>query len=638
MRPSYPKPSFSLKTFGFLFSYRVQLLLIALCLLSGRNGLAQTDFDTEKQLYFFRIWGHLKYYHPASAMGKLNADSLFLHHLGKVDSAKTQKQVNAVFKELLKSVAVPNSEKVGPQQDSPQGAFLLKNMEDAWRTKAKFLTSGNRKVLNQIFERRFTGDKHHYTYVRNNPYGGTMPHEPTYAAEPKENLPYPLRMLALAKFKAFVDYLYPYKHLMDQNWDEVIGQQIPLFAQCASREEYERLLLVVNGHLDDTQAYSFFRQLHHREELFKNHYYPPFDYQIAEKKLVVTAIIDEALCKRSNIRRGDVIESLDSVAVSEWVKALDALLSVSNENGLWTHVGEWGDNLLFRSEDPVMQVQLTRDKEQLTTTLRLVDPTQTAKAKLIDAYFKKKQAVPAKKNKGLEYAAKGIVHFKINDTFRMIKDESSDEDYRLMDSLLNRAMQARGIIFDMRGEPDNSDFVFHYVYKKFGKQHHYFANYFQLNPYQLGTYRLLTQPEVYYPTEFTPQEATYEGKVVILVNGTTQSIGEWHTMSLQHLFPGSITIGEQTAGADGDVKRIVLPGNYVLTLSGNGIYYPNYAVTQRLGIHLDEEVHPTLQGVLSKRDEQLEKALALIGVEEEKVEVKKVVPKKKVAKKAQAKK
>ncbi|RNI29051.1 S41 family peptidase [Rufibacter latericius] len=647
MKNHYPPQSLAAPVILQVTFPRAMFLLVMAFLLGLGPAFAQNDFETEKQLNFFRIWGHLKYYHPSSAMGMLHADSLFLANLSKVDSAKNQKQVNAVFKQLLKEVGVPAGDKSGAQKDNPKGAFLLKNLDDTWRTKSKFLSSDNRKMLNQIFERRYTGDKHYYTYVRNNPYGGTMPHEPDYTTDPKENLPYPLRMLALAKFKAFVDYLYPYKHLMDENWDVVISQNIPQFAQCATREEYERLLLGVNARLDDTQAYSFFRQLNYREKLFKNHYYPPFDYQVAEKKILVTAVIDEALCKRSNIRRGDIIEGLDSVSVTEWVNALGAVLAVSNQSSLWSRVGEWGDNLLFRSEDPVMQVQLTRGEEKLNTTLRLMDPSQAAKAKLIDTYFKKKQAVPPKKSKGLVYAAKGIVHFKIDDTFRMIKDETSEEDYRLMDSLFSRATKARGIIFDMRGEPDNSDFVFHYAFKKFGKPDHYFARYYQLNPYQVGSYRLLTQPEVYYPTEIKPEETAYAGKVVILVNGTTQSIGEWHTMSLQRLFPGSITLGQPSAGADGDVKRMVLPGKYVVALSGNGIYYPNNAVTQRLGVRLDEEVHPTLKGVLSRKDELLARAIELIGVEEKKddepsvtkkTEAKKPESKKSEPKKAETKK
>ncbi|WP_205502629.1 S41 family peptidase [Rufibacter psychrotolerans] len=592
-------------------------------LLTAVPARAQEDFDTQKRLYFFHIWGHVKYFHPASAMGKLNADSLFLHHLPKVDSAQNQKQVNAVFKQLLRDVGVPASDKVGPQKDHPKGAFLVKNLDDTWRTKSKFLSSDNRRQLARIFERRYTGDKHHYLYVRNNPYGGTLPNEPAYALSPKENLPYPLRLLALARFKAFVDYLYPYKHLMDQNWNQVMEQALPQFAQCETREQYERLLLGVNARLDDTQAYSFFRQLHHKEQVFKNRYYPPFDYQVVEKKIVVTGLIDPALCARSNIKRGDVIELLDSVAVHEWVSALDALLSVSNQQALWARVGEWGDNLLFRSEDPVLQVHLSRRGEPVATTLRLLNPSVPAKAKLIDAYFKKKQAAPAKVNRGLVYAAKGIVHFKINDTFRMIRDESSEEDFHLMDSLLTRALKAKGLIFDMRGEPDNSDFVFYYLYRKFGKKDHHFARYYQLNPYQVGTFRLLTQPDVYYPTDVTPQETEYPGKVVILVNGATHTIAEWHTMSLQRLFPTSITLGEQTAGADGDAKKMVLPGNYVVTLSGNGVYYPNNAVTQRLGVRLDQEVHPTVTGVLARRDELLEKAIALINGEDKKAEAKK---------------
>ncbi|WP_207434436.1 S41 family peptidase [Sabulibacter ruber] len=622
MKKNYPIYSRSLFPSRFQVNGWHWLLLLLLCFLPGFRVWAQEDFDTQKRLNFFRTWGHVKYYHPASAMGQLNADSLFLQQLPKVDSAQNQKQANAVFKQLLKEVGVPASDKVGPQKDNPKGSFLLKNLDDSWRTKGKFLSGDNKKQLERIFERRYTGDRHHYTYVRNNPYGGVMPHEPAYELDPKENVPYPLRMLALAKFKAFVDYLYPYKHLMDENWDEAITQALPLFAQCPTREEYERLLLTLNAKLDDTQAYSFFRQLNYKEQLFRNRYYPPFDYEVAEKKIIVTGVIDPVLCNRSNIKRGDVIEMLDSVAVAEWVTALDAVLSVSNQQALWARVGEWGDNLLFRSEDPQMKVQLTRGDEQLTTTLRLMNPSVTTKAKLIDAYFKKKQAAPAKKSKGLVYAAKGIVHFKIDDTFRMIRDESSEEDFRLMDSLFTRAMKAKGIIFDMRGEPDNSDFVFYYLFKKFGKKGHHFARYYQLNPYHLGTYRLLTQPEVYYPSEITPEETTYPGKVVILVDGSTHTIAEWHTMSLQRLFPNSITIGEQSAGADGDAKKMVLPGNYMVTLSGNGIYYPNNSVTQRVGVRLDEEVHPTLKGVLAKRDELLQKAIEHINGEEKKTAAK----------------
>ncbi|WP_188686849.1 S41 family peptidase [Rufibacter glacialis] len=591
-------------------------------LLAWGHAFGQNTLDTDKHLNFYHIWGLLKYQHPALATGKVSADSLFLRYLPLVDSAQTQKQANSVYQALLKEVGPSPLAKVDKVRDHPKGTLLVQNLNDHWYTRSKFLNSNNRKQLENIFQRRYTAEPHQYVTIRNNPYGGTLPNEPKYVFPEKENLPYPMRMLALAKMKAAIDYLFPYKYLMDESWETAIAQAIPLFAQCPSRQEYERLLLTLNAKLNDTQGYSFFRQLHHKDKIFKNSYYPPFDYQVVEEKILVTGIIDPALCRRSNIKVGDVLGSLDDIALTEWVKALGAVLSVSNQQALWHRVGEYGDNFLFRSEDAVMKVHLQRGQDTLQTTLRLMDPTDPAKAKLIDGYFKKKQA-PGKKRVGLEMVSKDIYRFKAHDTNRYIENASEEREAVIMDSLFRIAVKGKGIIFDMRGEPDNSDFVFLDVFRKFGRGNSYFARYYLMNAGTVGTYKLLTQPEVYYPTTVTPEGYAYDGKVVILVNGATQGVGEWLTMNLQHMFPNSITLGEQTAGADGDLKRLNLPGNYVMEFSGNAIFYPNQRPTQRTGVKVDLTVKPTLKNTLAKKDDQLLKALEIIREEAPKPEAKK---------------
>jgi carboxyl-terminal processing protease len=53
-------------------------------------------------------------------------------------------------------------------------------------------------------------------------------------------------------------------------------------------------------------------------------------------------------------------------------------------------------------------------------------------------------------------------------------------------------------------------------------------------------------------------EASYHGKVIILVNELTQSHAEFTVMALQAA-PHSIVIGSQTAGADGNVSWVFLP-------------------------------------------------------------------------------
>ncbi|GAB2539130.1 S41 family peptidase [Rufibacter soli] len=596
------------------FLYKALFLIMILGALLPGKAQGQDSFDAQKHLYFYHIWGFLKYQHPALATGQIPADSLFLRYLPEVDAAKNQKATNKVFQAMLNEVGVPATKKLDKPRDEPQGTLLLQNLDDRWYTKAKFLNNDNRKKLESIFQRRFTGEKHQYATIKNNPFGGTLPNEPKYDFPPAENLPYPLRMLALAKFKAGIEYLFPYKYLMDENWDEVISHFVPLFAICDSRADYERLLITLNAKLNDTQAYSFFRQLFYKEKIFRNLYFPPFDYQVVEDKILVTALIDPALCKKSNIKVGDVLEELDDITIAEWVKALGTVLSVSNQEALWHRVGEYGDNFLFRSEDTNLKVLLTRGEEKITGKIQLMNPTEPAKAKLIDAYFKKKQTV-AKPTKGLERPARSIVRFKVNDTNRFIENATEAREVVIMDSLLTVAAKAKGLIFDMRAEADNSDFVYLDLFRKFGQETNYFARYYLINQEALGTYKYLPQADVYFPSTVTPKGDKYKGKVVILVNAATQGVGEWLTMNLQHLFPNSVTMGGQSAGADGDIKRLTLPGNYVVTFSGNAVFYPDHTVTQRKGLKVDQTITPTLKGILSKKDEVLQKAIDWINDE-----------------------
>ena len=71
-------------------------------------------------------------------------------------------------------------------------------------------------------------------------------------------------------------------------------------------------------------------------------------------------------------------------------------------------------------------------------------------------------------------------------------------------------------------------------------------------------------------------------------------------------------VGSQTAGADGNVSFITLPGSVQTYFSGLGVYFPDGTNTQRIGIVPDVEVHPTIAGVQAGVDEVLQRALALV--------------------------
>ena len=113
---------------------------------------------------------------------------------------------------------------------------------------------------------------------------------------------------------------------------------------------------------------------------------------------------------------------------------------------------------------------------------------------------------------------------------------------------------------------------------------------------------------------------------MILIDEISQSQAEYTTMALRAA-PGAIVIGSTTAGADGNVSPIPLPGGLSTMISGIGIFYPDKRPTQRIGIVPDIEVHPTVAGLREGRDELLEAAVrTILGGDTNAAEIAKIVP------------
>ena len=76
--------------------------------------------------------------------------------------------------------------------------------------------------------------------------------------------------------------------------------------------------------------------------------------------------------------------------------------------------------------------------------------------------------------------------------------------------------------------------------------------------------------------------------------------------------PDATGVGSQTAGADGNVVLLPLPGGMYAYFTGLGVYYPDYRETQRIGIVPDISIRPTIRGIGEGIDEVLERAVAFI--------------------------
>jgi C-terminal processing protease CtpA/Prc len=171
-------------------------------------------------------------------------------------------------------------------------------------------------------------------------------------------------------------------------------------------------------------------------------------------------------------------------------------------------------------------------------------------------------------------------------------------------NLMKKCEGTKGMIIDLRNYP--SDFMVYEMDKYLLPKQTEFAKFTTGDP---------TYPGVFYMSapvkNGRKNDNFYKGKIIILVNELTQSQAEYTTMALRTA-PNATVIGSTTAGADGNISHIILPGGSQTIISGIGVFYPNGQPTQRVGIIPDIEVKPTLKGIKEGKDEVLEKAIELI--------------------------
>ena len=103
----------------------------------------------------------------------------------------------------------------------------------------------------------------------------------------------------------------------------------------------------------------------------------------------------------------------------------------------------------------------------------------------------------------------------------------------------------------------------------------------------------------------------YMGKVILLMDEGTQSQSEFTIMSLRQA-PNTTVLGNPSIGADGNITIVKLPGTIQFPISGLGVYTPKGEQTQRCGLQPDVECYQTIDGILSGKDELIEKAIELI--------------------------
>ncbi|RFZ91726.1 hypothetical protein D0C36_09705 [Mucilaginibacter conchicola] len=581
-------------------------ILIASCFIMMSTSIASAQNTTTlNRYYYFKIWGFLKYKHPVLASGKLDADSVFLKNLPAVDKAKTNAEFNAAISNMLQQLGVVKRLPAPIKQ--PAAKVITNNIDNSWFTSAKYLSEANSQKLQFIYQNRYVSASPYYYTEKS--FGTDIPHEKSYPFADSVNIPYAYRMLTVAKMAAAVDYLYPHKYLMDSNWDKDVKEFIPLFVNADTRIEHEMLMLKLSALITDTHSFRFYKQMKNSRKILHVGLYPPFDFRLMDdKQVLVTKILIPELCQKAGIQAGDIITGFGNQTTKQRVNELAGLLSASNRSALLSNLSIYKNNLLFATDSLQSKINYQRKGVSRSTVLQWAGE---AELPVIIEYLKAKMKFDYEGTE-TDYVSPEIVRFKIAEITRYSSNLPEGRFYEGMDSIFNIAAKAKGLIFDMRGYPRWGGFL-NFVYKRFGQDSKLFAHYYKQDFDDFGRYILSTDSTTYRPPGIHPERDLYKGKVVIITDGQTLSLSEFQTMYLQGIFPNAVTIGEQSAGADGDEKMLMLPGGYEFNFTGNAIFYPDGTHAQRKGVRIDKLMHPLAADLLSGKDTLLQAAIDMIN-------------------------
>ncbi|PKP01749.1 MAG: peptidase S41 [Bacteroidetes bacterium HGW-Bacteroidetes-6] len=516
-----------------------------------------------------KLWGFLKYYHPAIAAGKYNWDNELFRFIPRYIQAETREARNDSLLVWVNSLG-PVSGK-GNKMKIKKNVKLIPELD--WISDTTVL--GTKLSAELVKIRNSKRSKTNYYVSLSGAQNPSFDHEKSYS-----NISWNddgFRLLTVFRFYNMVEYFFPNKHLIGENWQNIPAEFIEKILETTDETSAQLVVLELVARINDTHA-----SVKMSKDFSDNYFgrnYANYKVSFIENKAVITGYINQNLTTKDDLQPGDILLDIAGENVSAKVDRLKKYISASNDAAKLRIIG----GLLLRSNNRGIPVTIERRGVTRSANLPCHSP----------------EAIFAKTAEGSESTPPTWRFLTPEIGYIYLGTASNKELSKMMGEL----RLTKGIVIDIRCYP--SDFLVFTLSQYFHVKKTAIAKFSRTNLQNPGLFEFTDNVVV------PGMKTAYNGKLVILVNETTQSSAEYHAMSFRSASTATV-VGSTTAGADGNVSQIILPGDIRTWFSGIGVYYPDGTETQRVGIVPDVFVTPTLQGYRDGRDEVLEKAVQII--------------------------
>jgi C-terminal processing protease CtpA/Prc len=552
---------------------------------------------------FTRLLGYVRHFHPSDQAAAADWDSFAIEGIrvveGAKDAADLAKKLEGIFRPLAPTVRVfptnarprfPDDEtkatqgvpslkivswrhqgfgQKGSQRSPYQSERVYKDAAGAKIPEASpdplkpFMTSLGGGVSCLVPLALFADAK------------GTLPHVESPATEAKANLvkssgnDRATRLADVALAWNIFQHFYPYFDVVQADWPHALREALTSAANDPNERAFLDTLRRMVAQLHDGHG-----GVYHPSDTAA--FTAPVIFGWVEERLVITDVAAEGA---SGLQPGDIVVKVDGTPSLQALTEREALISGATP--------QWRRYIaLYRLRAGVQDSEIRLEVQTNNGSPRTVSLRRNMQAE------KLQEARPAK----VQELNPGIFYLNL--------DQIKDADFQ---AILPQLEKAKGIIFDLRGYPKVSPLVISHLIDKpaqsarwmvpivVAPDHQAYAEYNTAGRWMLE-----------------PIAPRLTAKIAFLTDGRAISYAESYLGIIEAYKLGEI-VGETTAGTNGNVNPFVLPGGYTVTWTGMKVLKHDGSQHHGIGIHPTVPVRRTIKGITEKRDEQLERAIAIVG-------------------------
>ncbi|HYC91094.1 MAG TPA: S41 family peptidase [Thermoanaerobaculia bacterium] len=551
---------------------------------------AITARGMENLVAFTRLLGIVRYFHPSDEAAGANWDAIAVEGAEAVEGAKDAAELASRLSEIFLPVAP--SLQVFPS-GAPREAALLKPADAqtivAWEH-AGVGTKEPRSIYQSERVRRAAGEADArypdpLQPLRIDLGGGVSAAVPlTVYATSTHTLPRPAaearphgtalhsgndrasRIGAVVLVWNVLQHFYPYFDVVDVDWPAQL--KTTLQAAGTDRDEQAFLLTLrrMMASIDDGHGSVQLLPAQARASL-------PLLWRAIGDALVVTAVD----APESGVNVGDEVIAIDGRPAMQALREVEERISSATPQ--WRRVV--GQRNVAAGDAGSKSVLTIRNADGSTRTVTLTRAART------EPLREKRPEMVAELKPGILYVD---------------LDRLKDPDF---EAALPKLAAARGIVFDLRGYPrGGTKPLLHLIDGPTDSAQ-----------WNIPVSRRPDRQGVEWNTrgrwQLKPQQPRFTKNVVFLTDGRAISYAEtW--MGIVEAYKLGTIVGETTAGTNGNINSVTLPGGYRVIFTGMKVLKHDGSRHHGIGIVPNVPVSPTAAGIRAGRDEQLEKAIEIL--------------------------